>query len=337
MKAFIVENESTSYIKEIEEPKIFGDSVIKVKVKACGICGTDLKIFKGQHSQSVGAKRIPGHEFAGEILEIGKNVKEFKVGDRVVHEPIDYCGECYACRKGQGNVCAEVKVTGCNMSGGMSEVYIADQKQWHKIPDWLTWEQAALIEPYTIASQICVRAGIEAGNTMLIIGAGPIGLMLADTASKFGVEVTIMEIMPGRLKLAEKIGIKHVINSNTEKLKEVKERITNGNGFNFVCDCAGVPKVDEEILEILSPAGVFVPVAGVKFNFDGYMAMRKQIKVVASRLQMKQFVPVISRFKLYEESSKKIITDVYDFSDTKKAFEFASMKNSDAGKIILRF
>ena len=337
MKAFMIEGKDVSYFTDVPEPQLTDGDSVKVQVESVGICGTDIKIFEGKHSQSIGAKRIPGHEFAGIVTEVGPDVKDLAPGDRVVHEPILYCGKCYACRSGQGNVCSSLHVTGCNMSGGMEEFFVAPRRQWHKLPDWITWDQAALIEPYTIAAQVCARAEAKAEDTMLIHGAGPIGLMLADTAMHMGLTVMISELADGRLALARKIGVTHVIDAKKEDASEAALRITEGVGPNIVCDCAGVPKMAEEAFRILSPAGRFVPVAGVKFECDGYIAMRKQLKIVASRLQMHQFVPVIARFKLYQEHAQHMITDVYDFDDTKKAFEYASERHPETGKIVLRF
>lgn len=337
MKAFMIEDTAFADFIEVEEPQLTNEYSVKVQVESVGICGTDIKIFEGHHSQSAGQKRIPGHEFAGVVTEVGARVRNLKVGDRVVHEPISYCGTCYACLRGEGNVCAQVHVTGCNMSGGMEEYFVADEKQWHRIPDWITWNEAALIEPYTIAAQVCARAELAPDDTMLIHGAGPIGLMLADTAKHMGAKVMISEVSDGRLALAREIGIPYVIDSKVQDVSAVVRDLTDGYGPNIIADCAGVPKLAEEAFDLLSPCGRFVPVAGVKFTCDGYKAMRKQLKIVASRLQMHQFVPVISRFQLYKEHADRMITDVFDFADTKQAFQLASERRPETGKIVLRF
>lgn len=337
MQAFMIEDTKFADFIEVEEPQLENPYSVKVEVESVGICGTDIKIYEGRHSQSIGQKRIPGHEFAGVVTETGKKVKNLKAGDRVVHEPISYCGKCYACLRGEGNVCADVKVTGCNISGGMEEYFVADERQWHKLPDWISWNEAALIEPYTIASQICARAELAPKDTILIYGAGPIGLMLADTAKHKGAEVIISELSAGRLELAEKIGISHVIDGKCRNVREEVMKITEGYGPNIAADCAGVPGLNEEAMDLLSPCGRLIPVAGVPFLCDGYKAMRKQLKIVASRLQMNQFVPVISRFRLYQEHADMMITDVFDFKDAKKAFALAGARKPETGKIILRF
>lgn len=340
MKAYMISEKNgkvTSGIINIEEPQLRGPKSVKVAVESIGICGTDLKIYTGHHSQSVGADRIPGHEFAGVVTEVGEAVSELKVGDRVVHEPISFCGRCYACRKGRGNVCSSVRVTGCNMEGGMEEYFVADEKQWHKIPDWMSWNEAALIEPYTVAAQTCVRAKLEKGDSMLIYGAGPIGLMLADTAVQMGAKVIISELADGRLELARKIGIQYVIDSKTEIVRQRVMEITDQEGPNIVCDCAGVPALSAEAIDILSPAGRFVPVAPVTFPLDSYKCMRKEIDISASRLQINQFIPVINRFAQYKQHADTMITDEFDFAQIEEAFQYANRREPQTGKVIIRF
>ncbi|NLI22878.1 MAG: alcohol dehydrogenase catalytic domain-containing protein [Clostridiales bacterium] len=337
MKAFMIEGKDRSGVIDIPEPALTDEHSVKVQVESCGICGTDLKIMEGKHTQSIGQKRIPGHEFAGVVVAVGAAVEGLTPGDRVVHEPIAYCGRCYACRNGQGNVCGSLQVTGCNRSGGMEELFVAPQRQWHRLPDWITWDQAALIEPYTIAAQVCARADARPGDVMLIHGAGPIGLMLADTAMHMGLTVMVSEVSEGRLALARALGVPHVLNPREENVGEAALRITKGEGPNIVCDCAGLPQMAEEAFRILSPAGRFVPVAGVPFTCDGYLAMRKQLTVVASRLQMHQFVPVIARFGLYQQNAQRMITDIFDFHDVQEAFAYACQRKPTTGKIVLRF
>lgn len=337
MQAFMIEGAECSRFVDVPKPAIENGGSVLVKVESCGICGTDIRIFEGAHSQSVGRQRIPGHEFAGVVVETGADVRSLRPGDRVVHEPIAYCGSCYACSIGQGNVCSSLAVTGCNCSGGMAEYFAAPERQWHRIPDWMTWEQAALVEPYTIAAQVCARAELRPRETLLIHGAGPIGLMLADTAMLLGADVAVSEVKDGRLALACGFGVPHVIDARARDVKEEALRLTGGVGFNVICDCAGLRDMSEAALDMLSPAGRFVPVAGVPFVLDGYKAMRKQAKVVASRLQMDQFIPVIRRFALFREHAQEMITDVFPFSKTKEAFLLAAARLPETGKIILRF
>ena len=340
MKAYMI-SERDGVVKsgmiDVPEPQLRGPRSVKVAVESVGICGTDLKIYTGHHSQSVGADRIPGHEFAGVVTEIGAEVEGLKVGDRVVHEPIAYYGKCYACRRGRGNVCSSLRVTGCNMEGGLEEYFVADEKQWHLLPDSISWNEAALIEPYTVAAHVCSRARLEIGDSMLVYGAGPIGLMVADTAAQMGARVIISARSTGRLELARRIGLENVIDSRTENVRERVMELTGGEGPNIVCDCAGAPELAAEAIDVLSPAGRFVPVAPVTFQLDAYRCMRKEIDIPASRLQIGQFRPVIERFGQYKSHADTMITDEFDFLQTEEAYAYASRHDPRTGKVVIRF
>lgn len=339
MKTFVIRGKHDVYFEDKPMPQLQGPQSVMVKVKSAGICGTDIHIYEGEHSMSIGQLRIPGHEFAGEVVAVGAEVKQFKVGDRVVHEPINYCGKCYACRNGEGNVCKHVQVTGCNCSGGWQEYFVADAKQWHHIPDWITWEQAALIEPYTIAGQVCTKAELRAGDTVLIHGGGPIGLMCADTVMHLGGIPIVSEVLEGRLQLAKEMGIPYVINAIKQDVTQTIMEITDGEGVNVVMDCAGLRSSLSDAMLQLTPAGRFVPVAPLnELNVqNAIMIMVKQLKIVGSRLQMNQFEPVIARYALYKDTIDRMITNVYSFDESDKAFAHAAARDPKVGKIVVRF
>lgn len=338
MKAFVIRGKEDCFFTEVEKPVIVKPDDVLVKVKSAGICGTDIHIYEGEHSMSIGVDRIPGHEFAGEVIEVGSAVKGLKPGDRVVHEPIAYCGTCYACTHGQSNVCNSLRVSGCNCSGGWQEYYCAPEKQWHKIPDWMTYTQAALVEPYTIAAQVCAQADVQAGDTVLIHGGGPIGLMCCDTAKHFGARVIVSEIAKGRLELAKKMGADYAVDPRECDLKQLVSKFTDGEGVNVILDCAGLARLMNDNVAMLSPAGRFVPVAPMPIHIDDPIpVMAKQLKIVGSRLQINKFKPVIARFELYAENAEMMVTDTFMFEESDKAFAFASKRNPETGKIVVLF
>ena len=338
MKAFVIRGKEDCFFTETEKPRIQHPNDVLVKVKSAGICGTDLHIYEGQHSMSVGVDRIPGHEFAGEVVEVGPGVKHLKPKDRVVHEPIAYCKDCYACRRGQGNVCRALRVTGCNCGGGWQEYFCAPEKQWHKIPDWMTWVQAALVEPYTIAAQVCSQAEVVAGDTVLIHGGGPIGLICCDTAKHFGARVIVSEILKGRLELAGQIGADYAVDPRECDLKQLVEEVTEGEGVNVILDCAGLPQMMNDNVAMLSPAGRFVPVAPIPIHIDDPIAvMAKQLTIRGSRLQMGKFQPVIARYELYAKHVDRMVSDIFPFEQSDKAFAFAHLRGPETGKVVVVF
>ncbi len=338
MKAFVIHDggRKTSIIEK-DAPTIQNPTDVLVKIKGLGICGTDMHIYEGKHPMCFNTDRIPGHEFSGEVIEIGSAVTDLAVGDHVVHEPIAYCGECYPCRRGQHNVCTSLKVTGCNIDGGWQELYCAPEKQWHKIPDWMSWEQGALVEPYTIAAQVCSQADIQEGDIVLIHGAGPVGLMCLDTAKNLGAIVIISEISPGRIELASKMGADHVVNPMEDEIEDFLAK----NGFdsvNVVLDCVGLANMMERNMKMLSPAGRFVPVAACPIHIEqGGLLLVKQLTLIGSRLQKDKFKPVIENFKLFGDHCTEMVTNVFPFEKSGEAFEYADARHPTCGKIVVRF
>lgn len=343
MKAFVIDDREKIngmpkvYFEDRPIPTIENEKSVLVKVKAAGICGSDIHIFEGRHGMCIGLKIVPGHEFTGEVVEVGSGVTEFKAGDRVVHEPTSSCGKCYACRVGQENVCSNLKVSGCGSDGGWQEYVVYDEKQWHHIPDWISYEQASLIEPYTIAAQACSRAELFEGDVVLIHGAGPIGLMCGQTAKSFGAKVITSEIMEGRIKLAQEMGMDYVINPKEKDLAEEVMKITNGEGPNVVIDCAGIPNASQQAAEILSPAGRYVVVASGPVHMDNDLVRLKALRVLGSRQQKDQFEQVIAKLPIYIKDIDRILTNTYPFNKSAEAFSYASQRHPKTGKIVVQF
>lgn len=165
MKAVQVRKAHELIINEIEKPQIENGTDVLVKVKRVGICGSDMHIYHGTNPLAT-LPRVIGHEVAGEVEAVGPQVKGIKIGDHVVVEPIRYCGECYACRKGRPNVCENLSVFGVHEDGGMREWFVLPEKQLHVVDPSLPWEEIVLAEPYTIGAQATWRGQVEEGDTV---------------------------------------------------------------------------------------------------------------------------------------------------------------------------
>ncbi len=185
MKATQIIDKKTIKVVDIAEPTIKKSTEVKVKVKAVGICGTDLHIFKDGRADVI-FPRVMGHELAGEVVEVGSDVKNLKAGDRVVLDPVFACGECPTCQKGYQNVCANVRCYGVQMDGGFQEYIVEEEKHFYPFPDSISYEQAALAEPYSIAVNILDRAMATEKDNIIVIGSGTIGLAILQVAKGIG-------------------------------------------------------------------------------------------------------------------------------------------------------
>ena len=259
MKAAVFYGPGDVRVESKPKPDI-GDDDILVKIEASAICGTDLRIFRSGH-HALNPPQIIGHENAGVVAEKGKNVKDFKIGDRVTIDPIVSCGWCYYCRKGMTNLCLTFKKTieafGYYYPGGFAEYMAVPGKAIKRgnvicIPDSISFEEAAIAEPMGCAlnGELLVQTGI--GDTVLIVGAGPVGTMHASLARILGAtKIIISELVENRLKMAKDMKVAdYYINPAKEDLKQFLADVTDGIGPNVIMIAASSKKAQEEAVEL---------------------------------------------------------------------------------------
>jgi threonine dehydrogenase-like Zn-dependent dehydrogenase len=172
MKAIVYEGPGKITVKNVPQIKV-GPKDLLIKVRAAGICGSDLEMVRGNRVD-VTPPRIPGHEVAGEVSEVGSQTSRFKLGDRVVVEPIISCNECRNCKVGRYNICRNLKFMGVHIDGAFAEFFVAPENRIYRIPDRLSFEAGAVLEPTAVGVHVVERAQIAAGDTVVVIGAGPI-------------------------------------------------------------------------------------------------------------------------------------------------------------------
>lgn len=338
MKVLQVERPGKMVLIEREIPKIKNSDDVIIKVKAVGICGSDMHIYHGT-SPVATYPRIVGHEVVGEVLEIGENVKKLKKGDKVVLEPMIACGECYACKSGRPNACATLTVRGCHVDGGFQEYYVAPEDKLFKFNDDIPWEIAAMIEPYTIAAQITWRADIRKKDFVFIIGAGPIGLCVLEMAKRKDAIVIISDFNEKRLNIAKELGADFIINPKEEDVLKKVNQITNGMGSNVTIDAVCLPITFKQAVEITSVAGRVMCLGFTKETSDiAQIAITiKELDIRGSRHQTYKFKEVVELFNEKKLMPEKLISHIIDFENTMEAFKLIETTPEEVCKIILKF
>jgi L-gulonate 5-dehydrogenase len=337
MKAVQILEPGRIEIIEKNIPAIQHGNEVLVRVHMVGICGSDIHIYHGQNPMAT-YPIIIGHEVAGEVVEIGEDVKDLNIGDKVVLEPIKTCGNCYACRSGRNNVCEKLEVYGVHRDGGYQEYIVLPEQNAHKVGTNLKWEEAVLVEPFTIGVQANWRGDVRKGDTVFITGAGPIGLTVLKVAKLKGAICIISDLSAEKLEFAKTQGADFTINATTDDIYSEIDRITNGKGVNVTIDAVGTPKTFEDAVKVTSEAGRVVTL-GFSENPSQIAQLeitKKELTIAGSRLQSHKFEEVISYFNNGVIKTDSFVTHAFSLVEFQKAVEFIENHPNVVRKVVLR-
>jgi len=250
MKAAIWYGKEDIRHEDYPEPVISNDDQVKIRVKCCGICGTDVHEYrdgpfmipKRPHPLTghCGGPLILGHEYSGDVVEVGGGVTKVKVADRVTVNPLIYCGECHYCRRGEHNMCRRLATQGLAYNGAFAEYTVVDERMIVPLPNGMSYEQGAFAEPMAVAVRAVRRSRITLGDSVAVVGAGPIGLLVMQVCLAAGAsQVFVVEPMRARRGLAEKLGAAAVFDpGQTDPGKDIA-RLTDGLRADIAFDCVG--------------------------------------------------------------------------------------------------
>ncbi len=337
MKAAVITEPYRISVRDVPKPAP-GPEEVLVAIRAAGICGSDMHFYDG--SSPIVFPQILGHELAGIVEEVGNEVRHLKAGDRVVIEPGVACGRCYPCRIGKYNCCVNIQTIGIERAGGFAEYVAVPEKYAHRMPDGMSFEVGALVEPFTIGAQIVDRAGIRPGHTVTVIGTGPIGLTVIVLLKRLhNVKLFAVDVVPERLDKALRFGADVPINAGERDPIEAIAELTNGEGSNIVIECVGAKRTIEQTVDMVSHGGRIV-VAGVTFqdvSFHGRSLTKKEVEIVGSRNSAGKFPSVIDFLNRNRDIADLFITHNMPFQQTSEAFQIAKTKPDEVTKIILGF
>lgn len=319
MKAIYLEKPGEIGVKEVEKP-VRKENEALIKIKSVGICGSDIGAYRGANPL-VSYPRIIGHELAGEVIEIGENSKGIKAGDRVIVDPYMYCGECYPCSLGRTNCCTDLKVLGVHIDGGMVEYFTHPSEMLYKVPDNIPWEQVPMAEPLTIALHAIHRTKVTAGEHVVIIGAGGIGLLAALSAIAYDAIPILMDIVDERLSFAKKLGIKYTINAMDKDALSKIEKITNGRMAEVVIEASGSNAAIRNTLDYVSNAGRIALTGWPKkeTSLPTNIFTMKEIDIRGSRTSAGEFEEALKLISDGTVDVKSIISKVVNLEEVPEA------------------
>lgn len=300
-----------------------GKTQVRIKVFYSGICGTDYHIAKGEMDGRIASfPRIIGHEASGEITELGENVRDFALGDRVVVRPLQVCGVCPECRTGNENICTHVKYLGIEEDGSFQKNWVVDESILHNIPKEIDNQSAALVEPLAVCCHAVKRSEIKAEEQAVIIGGGPIGIMTALILKSRQCPVLVSEIDSERRKNCENLGIE-TINPAKEDLTERVKNRTEGRGVSVVFEASGSQAGLDTAPELIHPNGRLVTIAtyGKVMNLDIRKLHFRQISLVTTRAYQKDdFETALSLLQQGGIPAEKLITKVVSLDELQSYF-----------------
>lgn len=342
MLAAILYGPNRLELTEIERPAI-GDDEILARVLAAAICGTDFRIVSGKKTRGIHYPSIIGHELSGEVVEVGKKVLEFKPGDRIGIAPIVPCRKCLYCRIGLENVCANRQAIGYEFDGGFAEyvripaVALESGNVVH-LPDSIDFEEAAILEPFACCINGQKKANVSAGDTVLVIGAGPIGLMHLMLAKARGArKVVSSELFEGRRRLAAKLGADRVVDPAVESLIDVAKKETE-MGFDVAIMAVGVKDLVSDVLKTVRKGGRVSLFAGFPEGdtsvIDPNVIHYNEIIVTGASSSTRQnFIEAMQMVEYGMVNLKQLISHRFSLREINKAFDVA--KSAEGVKILI--
>ncbi|HIR58130.1 MAG TPA: zinc-binding alcohol dehydrogenase family protein [Candidatus Gallacutalibacter pullicola] len=338
MKAVQIVKPQQMILAELPEPQGCGAHEVKIRVKAAGICGSDIQIYRGTNPFAV-YPRVIGHEFCGVVEETGEAVTRVSKGDHVAIDPVVSCGNCRACRSGRHNVCEKLEVIGVHRDGGFCDYIVLPEKNVYRADPSIPFDLLATAEPFSIGAQICWRGQVSQGDTVLIMGCGPIGLCTLQIARLRGARVIITDLLEERLERARDCGAEGTILISGGNLEPELDRLTDGEGPTVVIDTVCSPSSLEQAFRVSRPAGRVVvigltektsQIAQVDFT-------KKELTVTGSRLNRHQFGDVIRWMEEGKLCPEKLRSHVFPAQDAEKAFQLIQERPQEVCKVVLAF
>ena len=342
MKALVLKEYKKFSFEEVPEPQLGAEDVL-VAVKACGICGSDVHGMDG----STGRRRPPiimGHEASGVIAAAGSAVTGWAKGDRVTFDSTIYCGECEYCRQGMINLCDRRRVLGVScedyrQNGAFAEFVAVPPRILYRVPEALPFEHAAMVEPFAIALHAVRRSPPALNDTVVVVGAGMIGLALVQVLSQTGcAKLLVLDVAKDRLAMAVKLGATHTINSGDQDGLKAIQDLTNGQGADVSFEAVGISATVELALRGLRKGGTATLVGNVapKIEFPLQVAVTRELSIhgsCASRGEYPDCLDMLARGAL---DAKPLISATAPLAEGAEWFERLYRKEPGLLKVVLK-
>ena len=342
MKAAVLHKAADLRVEQVPMPQITEPDQVLVKIGAVGICGSDLHWYEQGRVGTIVLTDplIIGHESAGEVVEVGEEVVGLKPGDRVAIEPGYTCRRCEYCKSGRYNLCRDLPFLGSPPGDGAFCQYVAWPYDFlFKLPDELSLEEGAMMEPMAVSMRAVRLIGVRAGDTVAVIGAGPIGLTTLQAAKAHGAtQIIVSDVIPFRLAVAERLGATEVINAAQADVPEAVKELTDGRGVDAAFECVGLSQTISDAIESARPAGR-VQLVGMGpesvDDFPIWSIMENELTVIGLFRYANAYPPSIAAAQAGLVDVKSLITHRFSLDELPEAIAWVSEHKAEVIKAIV--
>ncbi len=323
-------------IREVPAPSP-GAGQVLVRIRRIGVCGSDVHVYQGQHPYTK-YPVIQGHEFAGVVAAVGAGVEDIYPGTKVTATPQIVCGHCPPCRRGDYHICNELKVQGFQAPGCAQELFVTEADRIVQLPDNLSFEQGALVEPTAVAMHAVSRAGDLLGKNALVLGAGPIGNLVAQVARSRGASVLITDLSDYRLGVAKECGLSATSNARGESLQAAVSRVFGSDGFSVCFECVGTESTISAAVEAIEKGGtiVIVGVFGDKPQVDLGVIQDRELNLCGTLMyQRRDYVQAVESISALGVVTEPLLSRHFDLQGYAEAYAFISSQRDQCLKVFI--
>ena len=321
----------------VPKPSV-GAGEVLLRIRRIGICGSDLHVYHGKHPYT-SYPVVQGHEFCGEVAELGRNAHKFEPGDLVTAPPQIVCGRCLPCREGRYHICENLRVIGFQAPGVAQEFFPFPESALLKLPTGFTPESGALVEPAAVAIHAIARAGSVNGLAVLVLGAGPIGNLVAQVARWRGArQVLISDVSDRRLAIARQCGIAHTVNPRRESLEARLTEVLGPDRADVALECVGLADTANQAIRCVRKGGtiIVVGVFGDRPQIDLGLVQDRELEIRGTLMYRRQdYVEAIRCLAEGGITTAPLMTKSFSFRRYPDAYEFIEANREKVMKIII--
>lgn len=336
MKQAVMTEPGKIEIRDIQAPAP-GPGEVLLRIQRIGVCGSDVHVYHGKHPYT-GYPVVQGHEYSATLEGLGEGVTGLQTGSKVTSLPQIVCGECGPCLRGDYHICDQLKVEGFQAPGCAQELWVTAADKIVVLPDSFSYEQGALVEPVSVAVHSVGRAGSVRGHNVAVLGAGPIGNLVAQVARAEGANVLITDISDYRLEIARQCGLESTSNAAKEELKDASQRVFGPDGFDVVLECVGVEDTMTAAIESIGKGGtiVVVGVFGDKPRVDMGLVQDRELNLHGTLMyQRPDYERAVELIASGQVVTDPLISKHYSMDQYLEAYRFIDAQRDKTMKVFI--